>query len=295
VKEFCLNNWWTLIKERFSLAQYGPMILVFGFANGLYFSQGMNLSSRGIVMTLVILFSAFFRLRLFDELKDYETDLKINPTRPLARGILTRDEVKKALLLLIIIEVVSAGSLGAAVLFVHALAIGYSLMMYEEFFIGTHLRPHLTTYAVTHTFVSVLFAATACVGFMAEPQAAFTKTAFLFLLSNWAYFNLFEFARKTYSVSEERAGVDTYSSLFGIWRALGLSLSQVVLGLLFIYLSLGGLSLAIISLAAAYAVITFVFALKKTPVWAKIFRNVTGVYLLAHYVSLVVLFGKDRL
>lgn len=290
-----INGLLVLIKERFPLVQYGPMILVFVLANGLYFSGPETFSTTGILVSLVILFSAFLRLRLFDEIKDYETDHKINPTRPLARGVLTRDQVKVAILFLIVLEVILCASLGLTVFVIHALAIGYSILMFEEFFIGNILRPHLTTYAVTHTFVSVLFSLTAAFGAMANPTLPQSLSALTFFLMNWAFFNLFEFARKTFAREEERPGVDTYTSLFGITGAVGLSLSQVLLGLVLIHFTVERDISVLLVLAALYVLISLVFVMKRNIFWARIFRHSSGAYLLFQYAALVWLLGKDLL
>lgn len=271
------------------------MILVFGLANYFYFASVETISLQHLAITLLLLFSSFLRLRLFDEIKDYETDLKINPTRPMARGIITRDQVKLVLLVLIVFELLIGLTIGLPVFLMHSLAIGYSLLMYEEFFIGVFLRQHLTTYAVTHTFVSVLLAATAGMAGLMDSAAIYDQTAILFLLSNWMFFNLFEFARKTFSVSEERLGVDTYSSLFGIPLSVGLSLSQVIIGIFLLHLSISQNILPMYFLAGAYFVLSILFVVKRTSAWAKIFRNMSGLYLLLHYIALMVLLGKDLL
>lgn len=296
VKEFCLiKRLSILIRERFPLGQYGPMILVFSLANGLYFSSVNEFSLAHFFIVLLVLTSSFLRLRLFDEIKDYEVDLKINPSRPLARGVLTRDQVKFMIILLIGFELALCAILGKIVFFIHLMAIGYSLLMFEEFFIGLYLRPRLTTYAVTHTFVSVLLATTAVAGSVKDLSFPHTLPSFLFLCSNWMFFNLFEFARKSYARTEERANVDTYTSLFGIPSAVLLSLSQVVLGVGLLYLSVEVNLMPIFILAIVYAFICIGFIFSQTPWWAKLFRNISGLYLLFHYVALAWLLGKDLL
>ena len=135
------------------------MILLFVIANGLLASQIMEVHASWYLFALdfLLAISFFFRLRLFDELiKDYETDLKINPSRPLARGLLTQKQVWQCVLGLMIFEIALSAWIGWHALSGFLIAIGYSLLMYKEFFIGDWLRKHLTTYAVTHTFVSAL-------------------------------------------------------------------------------------------------------------------------------------------
>ncbi len=288
----------TLIRERFPLYQYSPMILLFGLGNGLYFysQKGLKLSSLGLVLSLLILFSSFLRLRFFDEIKDLETDIRINPTRPLARGAVSVPQVKSALLLLIIFEIVLSFLLNPAFMLIQALVIGYSLLMYEEFFIGDFLRPHLTTYAVVHTFSSVLMAFMVAEGAVGGLVLKVNSHTVAFLLANWMFFNIFEFARKTFADSEEREGVDTYSSLFGIRGAVALSFSQVVMGCALLGYSLENQNLILVEiLAGLYAILGIVFIIKPNVKMAKVFRNLSGLYLLLHYAALISLLGKGLL
>ncbi|UOF01079.1 UbiA prenyltransferase family protein [Bdellovibrio reynosensis] len=233
--------------------------------------------------------SFFFRMRLFDEIKDYEVDLKVNPTRPLARGILSVIQVKKALIGLIIFELVLAACFGRNAFLIHAMAIGYSLLMYEEFFIGEILRPHLTTYAVTHTFVSVLLGLSSAVAMSGVDITLLSPAILFFFLMNWAFFNLFEFARKTFAPTEERPHVPSYSNIFGCHGAWALSISQVILGVGIIawYFSLPLFAVA----AGIYILISLGYLLKKTNKTANLFRNISGVYLLLHYLILIYVVG----
>lgn len=284
-----MGKWFIFIKERFSPAAYIPMIVVFTAVNGLYACQvaGEEWRWSRFALTLLMILSFFFRLRLFDEIKDYEVDLKINPTRPLARGLIKIPTVKKALLGLITVELAIAFYLGWDCFMIHAMAVGFSLLMYEEFFIGDFLRPHLTTYAVTHTFSSFLLSLSAAVSVSAVSLDELPLSSFLFFLMNWCFFNLFEFARKTYASREEKDAVPSYSKIFSRGGAWALSLSQAALGVgLVLFLSF---NLLVLSAFVAYALVSLIYLLKDTPTAAKLFRDLSGLYLLVHYVILLFL------
>jgi len=171
--------------------------------------------------------------------------------------------------------------------------------MYKEFFIGRILSPHLTTYALTHTLVSVL------VGYSIVSQNTglsidnFPIFILVFGLVNWALFNLFEFARKTYAPEEERTGVDTYSSLFRPLGAGLLSLSQVVFALLVLWFvsSVDGLPTAILTLnslggllhigaAVLVFVASFIYMAKPIAKTAALFRGVCSTYLVVFFLIL---------
>jgi len=290
-----LRNWLILIKERFSPGSYLPMIFIFTLANGLYLAKAASYTFEAgrFIYALLLMLSFFFRMRCFDEIKDYEVDLKVNPTRPLARGILSIAQVKKGLFWMIFFEVILAASLGLWPFMIHVLAIGYSLLMYEEFFIGDILRPHLTTYAVTHTWVSVLLgvsAATAIIGF--NPQKLQFQDVCFFLM-NWCFFNLFEFARKTFAPNEERPHVPSYSNIFKPFGAWLLSWSQVIVGIILSWVALGSYMRFywLVAAAVVYTLLSVGYALNPQEKMAKIFRNGTGVYLLIHYITICFVMG----
>ncbi|MGZ3773467.1 MAG: UbiA family prenyltransferase [Pseudobdellovibrionaceae bacterium] len=286
-----MGKWWILIKERFNPASYVPMIFLFTWANGFFLSKtlGISWAWERFAIVFCLMLSFFFRMRLFDEIKDYEVDIKINPMRPLARGVLTVAEVKKALLMLIIFELFVSATLGAYPFMIHAVAIGYSLLMYEEFFIGDLLRPHLTTYAVTHTFVSCLLGLSSAVAMTGANLSNLSWSTLSFFLMNWAFFNLFEFARKTFAPNEERPHVPSYSNIFGCHGALALSLSQAIAGVLL--LSFFKSHPLIWTALAFYFLASSVYIIKRTDQAAKFFRNLSGAYLLLHYILLIYVLG----
>lgn len=290
-----MRNWWILLQERFSPAAYVPMILVFSWANGLYLSRAAHYTFEigSYILTAALMLSFFFRMRCFDEIKDYEVDLKINPTRPLARGILSISQVKKGLFVMILFELLLSAYLGFWPFIIHTIAIFYSLLMYEEFFIGDLLRPHLTTYAVSHTFVCVLLGVSAATAITHFNLQKITAADISFFLMNWAFFNLFEFARKTFAPSEERPTVPSYSNIFKPLGAWLLSWSQVLIGLALAYFALQDSSRFywLTASAIVYTLLSFGYAIKPQAKMAKIFRDVTGIYLLVHYVLLCLVIG----
>lgn len=286
-----------IILERFSPLAYGPMIIVFTLVNGSYFikahaNSGFIRSSFGIIVALAVMISAFLRLRLFDEIKDYDVDLKINPNRPLARGVISIEQVRVLISILILFEIlVISIFVGLSALLIHIVALAFSMLMFEEFFIGRWIRPHLTTYAITHTFVSVLLGVSAAFLMSGQNQIIFSKEDFIFFLGNWFYFNLFEFARKSFSKDEERPGVDTYSSLFKPSGAGLLSLSQIIFGFLLWgkYLSANLKALSLV-LVVVFILITIFYMLRTNKKTAGLFRGFAGLFLILQYLLTILNF-----
>jgi len=295
-----VKSWRIFIAERFPLASHLPMVAVFCAVNGgaALYGRAPELMTgtpantawlRAGLFTLLF----FFRLRLFDEIKDYEVDLKINPTRPLARGLLTIPQVKRAIAVCVFLELVVLMPSGLAAIATWLPALTYSFLMYKEFFIGPIIRPRLTAYAMLHTAVSI------GVGFTIG--SIVTGTSFgqglpdvLKWLGfvNWMFFNLFEFARKTYAPIEERKGVETYSSLFGPRGAWILSVSQVVAALL--ALSFSRLSewmsddalLVLYGVAAAWLISGLGYVFTPIPKTAGFYRGASGACIIFFYAVL---------
>lgn len=270
------------------------MVFVFVLAHSLMAAH-LNLEefSQGRAFwTFLMILSFFLRMRIFDEIKDLDVDLKVNPTRPLARGLLSVREAKKTTLFLIVFELCVASSLGRSVFLVHGLAIGYSLLMFEEFFIGDWLRTKLSTYAVTHTLVSVWLGISCLLGQTPSLlDGGINATQLSFVLMNWCFFNLFEFARKTFAKSEERPGVESYSSLFSPLGAVVLSISQSVVGTFLLLLvfktpflsSYAWSGPLFFLLSAFYGVTALGFGFFPRPRMGKIYRGLSSLYLVLHY------------
>ena len=225
-----MSRWWSLIRERFPLGSTLPMAVAFVLANAAIAAgtQGVSVEPVRVVAAGALALSFLFRLRLFDELKDYQVDLVVNPERPLARGLLERGEVRRVAAVLVVAELLLAAGLGPWSFAMHALAVGYSGLMYREFFVGRWLRPHLTAYALVHTLVSALLGWSIAVAVAPREPWTLAVPVLAFGLVNWMVFNVFEFARKTFAPSEERDQVESYSKVFGPAGAGWLTVSQIV-------------------------------------------------------------------
>lgn len=284
-----MGKWITFTKERFKPAEYIPLIAMFVAANYLFSVKlsggGFELSPLALSFIFLSTLCFFFRMRLFDEIKDYEVDLRINPHRPLARGLITVREVKRTILGIMILELILMGNLGTVPFFLYLFAMFYSLLMYEEFFIGDWLRPHLTTYAVSHTVVVAFLSFAIISTVLGFTALNFSPNIFLFCFSHWCIFNLFEFARKTFASSEERPNVPSYSNIFSLKRAYVLSASQVLLSAIALYFtSEVHPSWSFMLLAGLFCVLS-AGLLKKVSA----FRFLATLYMVIYFLMLIIL------
>lgn len=299
-----MKSWWIFLSERFAPATHVPMIASFTLANAslglvLLASPELNRNAPALErlpLAFVVAVAFFLRLRIFDEIKDHATDVVVNPDRPLARGLIRIPEAKRVILGLCVFELLALCLLAPVLALSHLLAMGYSFVMYREFFIGEHLRPHLTTYAVLHTFVSVLSAGTVVSVVTGLPFWGFSPSMWLLLMLNWGYFNLFEFARKTFAPTEERPHVESYSKIFTVPGAVALSLSQAILPLVIVRHVLAGSLTGIDNIVLSGSLVlvsipALVFIIRPMAWAAKMFRGLVGLYLILGYLALAATLG----
>lgn len=212
-----LKRWTEFFHERFEPLSHILMILMFVAAHFFVAKASRFVILEPIQLIWVALGTTcfFFKLRCYDEIKDYEVDLAKNPNRPLPRGLIQHFDLKKAIENCIVLEIIFFASCGLPGLVAILIAIGYSLLMYREFFIGELIRPHLTTYATSHTIVT-LFLSLAIFSAMGRFYLwSMDHDFYYFAFMSWLLFNIFELGRKIYQPCEEREGVPTYSNIWG--------------------------------------------------------------------------------
>ena len=278
------------LSERFGLVGSPMMISLFVLSHlGLVYSHNELYAKIYQIISLflgVILF--FVKLRFYDEIKDYELDKIINPNRPLPRGLLTIDHIKNAIKVVILFELILFSIIGLPALISMGLTIGYSLLMYKEFFIGKYIRPHLTTYATSHTVVTLFLSISI---FSAISNTNFWKLDmeyFYFSLTSWLIFNIFELGRKVFQPDEEREGVESYSLVWGRWGATLLVLSHASLvyylsNQIKIFKVKSQLSPLMIPIGILILVSILYLATKKNSM-GNLYRNTSSVYILLSYI-----------
>lgn len=288
-----LNRWVTFISERFDPISHFVMIALFVFAHYLvaHASKFVKVAPHLIIYVGLGTAVFFMKLRLYDEIKDYEVDVAKNPTRPLPRGLLEHFDVKKAIELCIILEVIFFTSCGMPAFISILMAIGYSLLMYKEFFIPKLIRPHLTTYATSHTVVT-FFLSLAIFSALSKFKFFEMDTDFYYFSGmSWLLFNIFELGRKIYQPCEEREGVDTYSS---IWGKFGAVMLVFVHALLAAYLALHVSTIQFYTMVNVFGaqiillvIVSLIYLIGKKPATGKLFRLYSSVYIVLVYVSIL--------
>ena len=231
-----MKKWLIFVSERFHPISHILMISCFVLAHisvdpDFTREAGFSLFSEKFPLLMIGTTFFFFKLRLFDEIKDFKLDCIINPQRPLVRGLVTRANLNNGITFCVMAEVFSFSLLGTNSTIAFAIPFIYSFLMFKEFFIPKIIGPHLTTYALSHTIVSG-FLSVAIFSALTDKQPwQLEPKYYLFALASWCLFNIFEFGRKTFAKSEEREGVESYSKVFGTYGAVILVLVMAAVAL----------------------------------------------------------------
>ncbi len=181
-----------------------------------------------IVMGVIVVILFFFRLRVFDEIKDYDLDCKNHPHRVLQSGRVTLKQLQLISYALIPLEFIWSYLSGETAMICWIIAVAYSILMRYEFFVPTFLKSRLILYGVSHMMIMpliILWVYAAHTGY--ELSNALWYLCGASLLAGFS----FEIARKIHAPSDERDGVDSYSKSMGFKPAVITLLVILIAGL----------------------------------------------------------------
>ncbi len=219
-----LARWWIYQRERFPIFLHGSLIAAFSFCMVSYSSLVRGYvripDSKSLIVAFVTAFIFFLQMRIADEFKDFQDDLRYRPYRPVPRGLISLRELGAAGIAGGVVQLALALWLSPALLPFLAGVWLYLGLMTREFFASNWLRTHPIVYMWTHMLIIPLIDlyGTACNWRVAGAAA---PVALLILLCV-SFFNGFglEIGRKIRAPRDEETGVETYSFLWGRQRAI---------------------------------------------------------------------------
>ena len=308
-----IKNFKIYLNERFPLGKNSFFVLIFTlsgyiYTSLLYNSKIMYLFTNGvkigifqykIIALFIIIFMFFFQLRITDEFKDYEEDLKYRSYRPVQRGVISLKTLRKIGIATVIVQIILAHVINPKLIYFMLLVWIYMFLMAKEFFIKKWLTKRILIYALSHVVIMVFITLV----IVEATQYIVPKNIFdVFILQRYRhnidfaliplfalnYLNgiVLEIGRKTRRADEEEHGVQTYSKLWGRKKAV------VVLSLLFVieyflvilglahtyekYFFFGGLTLLIILIVSIYFMVKFL----KKDLSGKIVETVSGLWII---------------
>ncbi|MCC2548862.1 UbiA family prenyltransferase [Hymenobacter sp. BT175] len=172
--------------------------------------------------------SFFFRLRVFDELKDFAIDSQFHPHRVLQSGRVTLGQLQVLAGAGALVELGWSMLMGWPAVAGWAGALLYSWLMRHEFYVPAFLTPRLVLYAVSHLLIMPLIILWIWLAYQPLGSPLLLLLMLLSLLGGFA----FELARKIHVPEAERAGWPSYSSVMGFRRAILVILLVLLTGCL---------------------------------------------------------------
>ena len=311
-----IKNFKIYLNERFPLGKNSIFVLIFTlsgyiFTGLLYNSKIINqifskeikvpMPWHKIVALFIIIFMFFLQLRITDEFKDYEEDLKYRAYRPVQRGVITLKALGKIGIATVIIQIILAYIIDFKIIYFMIIVWFYMFLMAKEFFIKEWLTKRILIYALSHVVIMifitlvivnatqyiVLGEAENIIKFGALQWYRHNIDIALIPLFTLNYLNgiVLEIGRKTRRADEEEHGVQTYSKLWGKKKAavilsllFAVEYFLVILGLSYTYekyFLFSGLTLLIILIISIYFMIKFL----KKDLSGKIVESVSGLWI----------------
>lgn len=219
------NRWYRYQAERFPLLKTGLLVAIFCLSILLY--SGMQTDGPalpGLLPVLGAMISTllmFFQLRVADEIKDFDVDLQFRPERPVPRGLVTLRELGTLAFIAAGVQFAIAIAIDVGLVPVLAVVWTYMWLMRREFFVPGWLQRRPVVYMLSHMlimpliglYVSAFDWRCLCNELPAGLGWPLAMSFFIGLV--------LEIGRKTKTVAGERAGVDTYSALWGATVSAG--------------------------------------------------------------------------
>ena len=249
----------------------------------------------------IIIFMFFFQLRITDEFKDYEEDLKYRPYRPVQRGIISLKALGKIGIATIIIQIILAYVINPKLIYFMLLVWIYMFLMTKEFFIKNWLTERILIYALSHVVIMIFITLVIVKGTGYILQDHFLETLYLLLkkyeknifiglipLFALNYLNgiVLEIGRKTRKANEEEHGVQTYSKLWGRKKAVFILCILYVIEYIFVLFGLSNINKEFFLVGQLILTITLIlsihFTIKflKKDLTGKIPENISGIWIL---------------
>lgn len=210
-------------------------------------------------------FAFLMWLRIADDLKDYETDLRLFPDRPLPSGRVTKKDI------IIICIIVQAIAVVLNLLFMNnflffCVLYAYGYLMSKWFFRKKVIQPSLPLALITHNpvqmFVNIYIISFTVIKYGLKPVTLFT------VLALWTlYFPalIWEVSRKIKAPKDEN-DYTTYSKLFGYKKStvfvMILTLVDIVTNMILVY-KLNRMTIVLFIILVAWMVWKFLSFMKN--------------------------------
>jgi 4-hydroxybenzoate polyprenyltransferase len=297
-------RWIVYQRERFPIIAHGALIAAFSCGAVCYSAQlraardgtGFSVRWSSLLVAFATCLLFFFELRVSDEHKDFEDDLRWRPYRPVPRGLVTLRELTWVAMAGAVIQLALALWLEPRLVTPLVAVWGFMGLMTREFGVREWLRRHPITVLWSHMLILPLIDlyATAC-DWMPSGSGRVIGGVAWFLVASFFNGIVVEVGRKIRAPADEETGVETYSALWGARRATFAWLGAMACTLIFATLAARevGAEWIVAGLLGAIGIAAVITArtLTRTPVAGagKRAELLSGLWTIAMYLGVGVL------
>ncbi|HTW49784.1 MAG TPA: UbiA family prenyltransferase [Acidobacteriaceae bacterium] len=294
------NRWWVYQRERFPIFAHSPIILAFSLSAVSYSALLRGASTlpgwKPCFVAFANSFLTFLQLRLADEFKDFDEDSRFRPYRPVPSGLIKLRELAWIWVGCIFLQLLLALWLSPRLIPLLVVTWIYLGLMSREFLMHSWLKARPITYMLSHMAIMPLvdLYTTACdwvpLGYRRPPRGLLW-----FLLVSYCNGVVLEIGRKIRTPGDEETGVETYSFLWGRYRAVLVWLSVMTLTAVFAVEAARGIAFGfpatflLGSLVLISSVLGVRFLAAVVPGRGKSLEAVGGVWSLILYLTLGVI------
>lgn len=208
---------WIYQSERFPLKKTAPLLAVFSAASICASATlaGRELPGIGAFMAgFVIAMCLFFQMRVCDEVKDFEDDLKYRPDRPIQRGLVSLRMIVGIGLFTVPVAALVAWLWHPPMLWLLAIVWVWLAAMTFEFGVPAFLKSRPILYLLSHMAIMPLIDVF-LTGLEWLPSSGASSHLWLFIALSFINGCILEIGRKLWVPLNEIEGVQTYSGLWG--------------------------------------------------------------------------------
>ncbi|MDP3989357.1 MAG: UbiA family prenyltransferase [bacterium] len=222
------KNFYLYQKVRFPVVVLGLSFLPAILSSGAVVEG--RVEKKFVVIAVIISLAYLLHVRIIDEFRDYEHDLRHHKDRPVSSGVITLKELQ--VIDWFAIAIVAIASLYASyqALLIAVVMLLYSYFARNEFFFGLQFRKHFYLYNAVNLVQMLLLQI--LVYTLASPSFSFTSLVTVHFLFTATGTVIFEFLRKVKSPGEDGTGKDTYTWFLGFNNALLVYVVFVTLNIL---------------------------------------------------------------
>lgn len=210
------KNFYIYQKERFPIVVLGLSFLPAILSSGAVVTSQAEF--KFVLIALIVSVAYLLHVRIIDEFRDYEHDLRHHKERPVSSGIISLKELRVIDWLAIVAVPLASLYAGPEALLIAVAMLLYSYFARKEFFLGLQFRRYFYLYNAVNLVQMLLLQI--LVYIIANPSFSFTTLVTVHFLFTTTGTIIFEFLRKVKSPGNDGTGKDTYTWFLGWSKAL---------------------------------------------------------------------------